>query len=361
MLSVIQISTVIPPQKDGVGSSAIKIHKLLKQKKVISKILTTKFESNFNDDEFFYYLDDWSYKYIDFKLKKLRKDGAEIVILHYPTPLLNRNIHIIDVIFCIVKHRYKFFLFLHEYASYSWKGKLLILLICLFSKKILTPDRVNFLSLSKIKFLKKRINYLPIGSTFTDDEMDYLNYNEIKKGDKLKVCYWGLIMKSKGIENLVLELEKWENEFFEFLVIGDLPHNYTSEDLKIYEMIVQSKKFKFYGFLENEELFKKLSEVDIVILPFEDGVTERRGSFMLSMQLGKVVLTSRPRINITDLIDKKNVLFFDNVKEIREILLMLLNSKESLKKISEEAKKWYNQYYNDEIFSNKLLDVLLEP
>lgn len=361
MINVIQISTVIPPQKDGVGASAVKIHKLLKQKKVVSKILTTKFDSKLDDDEFIYYLDAWNYKYIDPKLKALKKDGADTIILHYPTPLLNRNIHIIDLIFCIVKYRYKFFLFLHEYASYSQKGKILILLICFFSKKILTPDRVNFLLLSKIKFLKKRINYLPIGSTFTDEEVNYLNYNRIKKDDKLKVCYWGLIMKNKGLENLIIEIEKWDNEFFEFLVIGDLPYSYSAEDLRIYEMIVQSKKIKFYGFLENEELVKKMSEVDIVILPFEDGVTERRGSFMLSMQIGKVVITRKPKINIPDLINKKNVMFFDNISEIKEILLILINSKETLKEISEEAKKWYRQHYNDEIFSTKLIEILIKP
>jgi len=358
MLNVIQISTVIPPQKDGVGASAIKIHKLLKQNKVVSKILTTRFFSNHQDDEFFYYLDKWSYEYIDYKLKILKKQGAEIVIFHYPTPLLNRNVHIIDLIFSIIKNRYKLFLFLHEYAYYSWKGKILILLICLFSKKILTPDRVNFLLLSKIKILSRKINFLPIGSTFTDEEVNILKYNEVQIGDKLRVCYWGLIMKSKGLENLVIELEKMDNEFFEFSVIGDLPYNYKFEDIKIYEMIIHSERIKFYGFLENEELIKKLSEIDIVILPFEDGVTERRGSFMLSMQVGKVVITSRPKITIPDLIDKKNVLFFDNIKEIREILYKIFNSKETLKEISEEAKKWYNQHYNDKVFINRLINAL---
>jgi len=76
------------------------------------------------------------------------------------------------------------------------------------------------------------------------------------------------------------------------------------------------------------------------------------------MQVGKVVITSRPKITIPDLIDKKNVLFFDNIKEIREILYKLFNSKETLKEISEEAKKWYNQHYNDKVFINRLINAL---
>ncbi|MEM4396988.1 MAG: hypothetical protein QXR30_05030, partial [Candidatus Woesearchaeota archaeon] len=60
MRKVCQITTVIPPAKDGVGAAALKIHKLLCRNGIESVIITSSNQKA--DENILYVVNKWSIK-----------------------------------------------------------------------------------------------------------------------------------------------------------------------------------------------------------------------------------------------------------------------------------------------------------
>jgi glycosyltransferase involved in cell wall biosynthesis len=50
--------------------------------------------------------------------------------------------------------------------------------------------------------------------------------------------------------------------------------------------------FRPLGFLPGEEVSRALQALDLLVLPFEDGVSERRSSFMVGLTHGLAVVTT---------------------------------------------------------------------
>jgi glycosyltransferase involved in cell wall biosynthesis len=68
------------------------------------------------------------------------------------------------------------------------------------------------------------------------------------------------------------------------VVIGDRP--------KVHVPAFLSAFFKPLGFLPTEDVSKALQAIDVLALPFFDGVSERRGSFMAGLDHGCAIVTT---------------------------------------------------------------------
>lgn len=352
MNKVCQISTVIPPSKDGVGAAAKKIHSLLIKNGFNSIILTSVDQKK--EEGILNKIEDWNLFNVYKEIKKLFKNGFSKIIFHYPSPKIKNKHSIIFLSFLLFINKISFIIYLHEYAFYSFRGKLKIIFMILFAEKIITTDELNFLELKKLLFIKNRVFKLPTGSNFELNNSDC----EMKFIDRFNIAFWGYIMRGKGIQKYISITESFEHEKAKFFFIGDVPENPTNEEIILKNKILKSSKITFLGFLQDEELIEKLCHMHIIILPFEDGLSERRGSFMLAMQLGRVVITTTPKVEIKGLVNNFNVLFFSNLEELNHILNSYLQNPEHLKSISFNAKNWYNLYYSEKIFIKNLFKVL---
>lgn len=355
MKKICQITTVIPPAKDGVGAAAIKIHKLLCKNGIESMIITSKNQKE--GENIFCLVEKWSSIKLLKIIRKIYKESWKTIILHYPSPyIVNKHLFPllspISFLFGIPLSVY-----LHEFSIYTLIGKIKIYLLILFAKNVITTDSKNFIELQKLPFIKNKLYKLPTGSNFDIDFNFPIIEKSNKSKDKILIAYWGYIMRGKGILNFLDFVKMFKDDRVNFLFIGDIPENASDYDYELKEKVCSSPNLKFLGYLVDYELINTLRQIEILILPFEDGLTERRGSFMLAMQLGKTVITTKPKYQIPDLFNYYNIIFYEKIDELPKIVNNLINNKELLNKISSNAFKWYNEFYSNEKFLQKLLNI----
>ena len=111
---------------------------------------------------------------------------------------------------------------------------------------------------------------------------------------KTWILYSGLFTPGKGIENLLkLNLENKMN--FEWILIGDTGPK--EKDKQYFEEICKSFEqsnisLKVLRALPDEDFKNFLTAADLVLLPFENGVSERRSSFLSAMSCAANVKTT---------------------------------------------------------------------
>ena len=357
------LCSTVPPYFDAVGESAIKLQKLLINNGYDVLILTS------NDQKpgtgILPFMNNWGFAEIIRAAKYLRKEGYDGVILEYPSPYFRRNVLVNFIPLLFLIWRIKAITYLHEYEEYTLLGKLRIQPFLLFSKKIVTSDRVNLNALKKIVYARQKSHFISSGSNFYDDSfkgaLSGMEMTDTR--GKTKILYFGFIMEGKGLDILIdlLESEPELNNRFEFHIVGSLPENPGAQAVELHSRIASSTHLKYHGFLEESAFGDLLKTTDLIFLPYNKGVTERRGSFMTCMAFGKPVITSAPAYTIAGLEDCENVLFLTSLQ--KEVIVEKLRrvseyTPEKLRSIGANAHKWYMERFSDSILVEKFIDVI---
>lgn len=359
---ILIVCSVIPPAKDAVGESAIKIIELLNFKNIKCSVVTSS--NQIKNDYSYTIIKKWGMRGIVDIISLAIKNQYVWIIFKYPTPFYYRNLFISFLPFFCRVMRINTMTYLHEYASYSLLGKIRILPIILFSNKVLVTDRINYELVKKKTFDKSKVRILSIGSNLKDEEFIRSfndNTQSTRKKDKISVLYFGYIMEGKGLENYFEIAQRLAGENFKFFVIGSLPENPNSKAEEIFNRLKNSSFINCLGFVEKSELSKHFQEMDVVYLPFKEGVTERRTSFMTAMGFGKIVITSKPHIAINGLVSEENVFFMDDfsAKAFERLLNTIKKlDYQKIQTISKKAHNWYMENYSDKIFIDKFISNL---
>lgn len=301
MDKIIIITGSYPPDPCGVGDYTQKIvEELKKDKKINIEVLKI---GKFNLKE--------SYN----TFKYLNKHKNTIKLLQYPTLGYGWNIlpQILSLFFS--KNMY---INLHEFSQRKPKAKLATK-IFFFSKAhiIFTTEDERIIALNSNKKLSTRSSVIRIASN-----IEFVR--EEKK--EIDLIYFGIIMPNKGLEDfidVVKELRK-QNKEDKVLIIG----RKQNETINYFEKILLlCKEYNIEIVVDstNEKVAKLLASSKIAFLPFPDGVTFRRGSFLACLG-NKVKVISYPNVTSSDynlikklckLIEKKESFFieYNNLKE----------------------------------------------
>lgn len=241
--------------------------------------------------------------------------------------------------------------------------RLIGLSILFGSKKIIATNSEIMVILQKhFPFLLKKTYWIPIASNIS-------MISGIKSGigeNPPIISYFGMLYSGKGIDlilNCLFELQKRGHKFkFNFLGGGMLNH-------RSYEIEFRNKIFSknldnvvyHMGILSPDEVSKRISESKFMFMPYERGLSDRRGTFMAAIAHGKAVLTSPPIVKMPFLINGFNVLWPEqaNLKGYVEMLESMLTNKIRLKNIENQAKilsqqfSWKNIAKEYELVLNK--------
>jgi glycosyltransferase involved in cell wall biosynthesis len=168
-----------------------------------------------------------------------------------------------------------------------------------------------------------RVKLIPIGSnilTPLPPDFDPNPWRE-KAGareDDFLLAYFGLLNRSKGIENLLDSLSALRAFRIpaRLVMIGDTagtsdPTNaaYAAEINRLIQKKELPQHIYRTGFVDDLSVASYLKASDVVVLPFIDGASYRRGSLMAAIQYGCTIVTTQPTVNIPAFIDGKNLRF----------------------------------------------------
>lgn len=320
MSKILYITGSFPRLGDGIGDGAGKLYDAIEDKSQI-ELVTSDFESiRAYVDECGYrnvqYVTNWKIKTAKKLLDRIRKERIRKVLIEYAGNGYKKDFGIsllplfIRIQNKMIKGETICHLRLHEYSMCRPARKLFTLPLVWFSHCIDTPSYVEYKLLSK-KYHK------PIIKTHNGTSFTWRNGKRtipIHKGDKIVLAFFGGIYPGKGIETLLdiwEELESLYPNKYEYQLLGGFPKGLTDAfddyQKKITNMINDKglqDKLTISGYLPADEIERRLDCVDIAVLPYEDGLTLRRGSFVAFLGRHVAIVTSEGDEEATKLFDK---------------------------------------------------------
>ncbi|MGD8804892.1 MAG: glycosyltransferase family 4 protein [Chloroflexota bacterium] len=163
-----------------------------------------------------------------------------------------------------------------------------------------------------------RLRQIPIGSNITVQATSGERVQDVRRelglqhGDSL-LGYFGFINASKGADLLLAALAELPERFKLVFVGGKTGSSDAANEayLQQIESMIESKglarRVHWSGFLDDAALAAHFQACDLMVMPYRDGVSLRRGTLMAILAHGRPLLTSPPEGSGAPLVHGQNV------------------------------------------------------
>ena len=165
------------------------------------------------------------------------------------------------------------------------------------------------------------LRQIPIGSNIDAYEPHHVEIAEARdglglgKGDVL-LGYFGFLNETKGADTLLDALARLDNRHHLVFIGGQTgasdPHNNEAFLRGLREQIARlglGRRVHWTGFLSPERVSTHLAAADLMVMPYRDGVSLRRGTLMAVLAHGRPLITTAPAAPAPELRHGENVWF----------------------------------------------------
>jgi glycosyltransferase involved in cell wall biosynthesis len=211
-----------------------------------------------------------------------------------------------------------------------------------WSDAIIATNAEDFARLSAYSFIRS-LSLIPIGSNISPDpppDYDRATWRACwgLKPDDILLSYFGFLNESKGAETLVRALARLVQRQYnvqstsnlqpfdqaqgrpptsnlQLMMVGGKvgssdPTNVAY--LKRIEGLIEERgltdRVLWTGYTPQPEVSANLLASDVCVLPYRDGASFRRGSFMAALAHGLPIVSTRPRVDVPELRHGENIL-----------------------------------------------------
>jgi glycosyltransferase involved in cell wall biosynthesis len=186
---------------------------------------------------------------------------------------------------------------------------------------IVVTNQEDRLALSRNLKHTSRVELIPIGSNIEAGVLRSDHRAEMRKslgvadGETL-LCYFGFLNASKGGETLmrVLAVLMRTGYAVQLLMLGGEtgasdPTNaaYAQKVKALSVELGVSERVIWAGYRPSAEVTALWQASDIALLPYEDGVSLRRGTLMAALAHSMPIVSTKPRVPIEQLCDGENI------------------------------------------------------
>jgi len=359
------VSGSYPPMEDGVSDYTHILFFALKQKLKSVFLVTTRTSISKEETErgVFGVVEKWSFRALLDIVKRIQKAKPAIVHFQYPDNAYGRRpaANFLPVVLRIVLPKIKIVSTIHEFSNRTLKGKLRLLISIAASHKIIIVNKEYERDIKRYwPFMNGRSIHIPVGSNISlplesdKGEMCRLrNTLGIGENDPV-ISYFGIIRRGKGLE-LLLEafhqvLQKRSNA--KLLLVGQIRAEYYEQSLK---KIIESRRLDssviLTGACEHSEISQYLGLATMCVLPFEDGVSTKRTSFVTSLQHKLPTITTEGEFLPDGLINYKNVILvkYGDEKVLASKMTELIENEELRNNLRSNAQEVLKNYSWDSI------------
>jgi polysaccharide biosynthesis protein PslF len=135
--------------------------------------------------------------------------------------------------------------------------------------------------------------------------------------ESLLLCYFGFLNASKGGEELIEALASLcqGGEDARLLMIGGAVGASDPTNCAYLEVVREAVRARgldervvWTGHVEEAEVSAAFASADLCVLPYRDGASFRRGSFMAALAHGMAIVTTQPQVRVPELVEGENVL-----------------------------------------------------
>lgn len=181
--------------------------------------------------------------------------------------------------------------------------------------------------------------------------------------EEFLLAHFGFVNRSKGLESLFTALAHLRQGGLpaRLMMIGGRtgssdPANraYVDEiDTLIARLDVGSQVY-WTGYVDDNEVSAFLAACDVVVLPFRDGASYRRGSLMAAIQHGCAIVTTEPKVVVPTFRHGKNMMLccVDDVSSLTTLLSKLSSDPELCETLRAGARDLQQHFDWDSIAQN---------
>jgi glycosyltransferase involved in cell wall biosynthesis len=197
---------------------------------------------------------------------------------------------------------------------------------------VIVTNAEDFSRLSPYSFIRS-LSLIPIGSNINpeppaDYDREAWRAHWGVKPNGILLSYFGFLNESKGAETLVWALARLMQRDYnsasniqypisniQLIMVGGKvgssdPTNvaYLKRVEGLIEELGLTDRVLWTGYTPQSEVSANLLASDICVLPYRDGASFRRGSFMAALAHGLPIVSTRPRVDVPELRHRENIL-----------------------------------------------------
>ena len=180
----------------------------------------------------------------------------------------------------------------------------------------ITTNEADYQALSSR--IQTAVTQIPIGSNITTYQPHHVELAEAREqlglqADDYLLGYFGFLNQSKGADTLLNSLAKLD-EYVHLVFIGgqtgssDANNNesFLSQLKQHIQVLGLKGRVHWTGFLPAQRVSTFLHAADLMVMPYRDGVSLRRGTLMAVLAHGRPLITSHPLSPAPELIHGEN-------------------------------------------------------
>lgn len=326
-------------------------------------ITSTEFSKSLNKNfkgkglEIIYVKGPWSLKSV-FSIKKIARDlKLSSIILQYSPASFDWRFRLFWAVTPFPCRKITAF---HTLWGGSFDRLLGLLNLCGSHQIIATNSEIITILEKWVPELMEKTFWIPIGSNITPVE---LTLNRTQETIPV-ISFFGMMYPGKGL-GLILEVLrklKQKGHQFKFKFIGGGMIDHEFYEIEFQKIVVKKNLhdcIQHLGLISASEASHWLNKSRFVFLPYEKGLSDRRGSFMAVVAHHKAILTSAPIVEMPFLVNNKNVIWpvtptIDGYLEKVESLI----SDDKLVRSLEEGVKEISGYFSWEKISEDYEKVI---
>ena len=239
-----------------------------------------------------FYSKDWSLGTFSSKVKEIKKMKPNIINIQYPT--MGYGLSVLPHLLCLYFRcltRTKVTVTIHENSQLGWKAKAASIIYMIFANKLIFTNKyeLDYSKRFNPLFLRGKSTVIKIFSNIKAAET--LPSIENRKYD---LGYFGYIRLKKGLEDFVevARALKKEKPDLKIYIMGQIQPEYK----EYYDSLFGNQEQNNIELILNkdaEEVSTILADTKLMYLPFPDGVSERRGSFLAAIKNLCLILTTK--------------------------------------------------------------------
>jgi glycosyltransferase involved in cell wall biosynthesis len=199
---------------------------------------------------------------------------------------------------------------------------------------------------------------IPIGSNIDVYEPNHIEIAEVREklglsdNDRL-LGYFGFLNETKGADTLIQALAQLDQHYHVVFIGGQTgssdPANNQEFLRQLQDQIERlnlSERVHWTGFLSPVRVSAHLTAADIMVIPYRDGVSLRRGTLMAVLAHGRPLITTFPGEATTEFTHGKNMWFVspDNPSELAQAIAQLAGDVLLRERLGQEARELGQQF-----------------
>ena len=236
---------------------------------------------------------------------------------------------------------------------------------------VIVTNEEDYEELRKQGVKASRLALIPIGSNIqisapSSEDISKIRHKLGLISTDMLIGFFGFLNPSKGPDQLVQALSRLNESFHLVFIGGQIGSSDSASNRAFYDDIVGqihmleiADRVHWTGFLPDSDVSTYMHAADVMVQPYRDGVSLRRGTLMAVLAHGRPLITTSPKIPIAEIVHGETVWLtpIDDVTALSNAIEKVSGDPDIQALLANGAKK-VSLLFSWEIITNNTMEFL---